>query len=164
MTKETTDAADLESSAALVLEKIGLTTEEAVKLFYRQIVIHNGLPFGLRASSERPARGDRDDRPPRKFDRDSRPPRRDGPPSRGGPRKSFGDRDERPRRFDRDDGERRPRGDKPDFKKKRDFDRDDDGPRSFKQKKSTGSQYHGWRKDDSKPSRGAPKKRFNKGK
>lgn len=182
MTNETSDPADLESSAASVLEKIGLTTEAAINLFYRQIVIHQGLPFSLRTTAEKPARdrADGDSRPPRKFDRDSRPPRRDGPPPRG---RSFGDRDASrddrpprrdgpPRRSFGDRDDRGPRGDKPDFKKRRDFgddrpprrDREDDGERhrNPRPKTSSNSPYHGWRKDDSKGA--GPKKRFTKGK
>ena len=39
---------DLKADAESVLEKIGLTSSEAVRLFYRQIELNQGIPFDVK--------------------------------------------------------------------------------------------------------------------
>ena len=39
---------DLKDQAEKVLCRVGLTTTEAITLFYRQVVLHRGLPFAVR--------------------------------------------------------------------------------------------------------------------
>jgi len=39
---------DLKHSVEAVLSKVGLSTTEAVSLFFHQIVLHDGLPFAVR--------------------------------------------------------------------------------------------------------------------
>ena len=39
---------DLKEQAEGILERVGLTTTEAITLFYRQVVLHRGLPFAVR--------------------------------------------------------------------------------------------------------------------
>ncbi len=38
----------LKSKAENILQKVGLTSAEAVRLFYKQICLHNGLPFEIK--------------------------------------------------------------------------------------------------------------------
>lgn len=38
----------LKAKAETILEKVGLTSAEAVRLFYKQICLHNGLPFDIK--------------------------------------------------------------------------------------------------------------------
>lgn len=38
----------LKSDVGKVFDKLGLTTTEAITLFYRQIKLHNGLPFSVK--------------------------------------------------------------------------------------------------------------------
>jgi len=40
--------ADLKADAESILEKIGLSSSEAVRLFYRQIELNQGIPFDVR--------------------------------------------------------------------------------------------------------------------
>lgn len=40
----------LKAQAENILHKVGLTSAEAVRLFYTQICIHEGLPFDVKAS------------------------------------------------------------------------------------------------------------------
>ena len=42
---------ELKESAEKVLEKIGLTSSEAINIFYRQIIIQSSIPFNI--SSEK---------------------------------------------------------------------------------------------------------------
>ena len=37
----------LKSQAESILEQMGITPSEAINMFYRQIVLHQGLPFDL---------------------------------------------------------------------------------------------------------------------
>ncbi|UXH78678.1 type II toxin-antitoxin system RelB/DinJ family antitoxin [Roseateles amylovorans] len=39
---------DLKESAAEVLAQCGLTLSDAIRLFLRQVVLHNGLPFEVK--------------------------------------------------------------------------------------------------------------------
>ncbi|MDR3423463.1 MAG: type II toxin-antitoxin system RelB/DinJ family antitoxin [Alphaproteobacteria bacterium] len=39
---------DLKHSVQAVLRRVGLSTTDAVSLFFRQIVLNNGLPFEVR--------------------------------------------------------------------------------------------------------------------
>ncbi len=39
---------DLKDSAAEVLAQCGLTLSDAIRLFLRQVVLHNGLPFEVK--------------------------------------------------------------------------------------------------------------------
>lgn len=38
----------LKEEAEGILGQVGLTTTEAITLFYRQVVLHHGLPFAVR--------------------------------------------------------------------------------------------------------------------
>ena len=38
----------LKKNAETVLRRVGLTPTEAVRLFYRQVTLHGGLPFAVR--------------------------------------------------------------------------------------------------------------------
>ena len=38
----------LKSDVTKVFEKLGLSTTEAITLFYKQIKLHNGLPFSVK--------------------------------------------------------------------------------------------------------------------
>ncbi len=40
--------ADLKAGAEIVLKKIGLSSSEAVRMFYRHIELHQGIPFDVR--------------------------------------------------------------------------------------------------------------------
>jgi len=42
----------LKSQAETILHKVGLTSAEAVRLFYTQICLHKGLPFEIRVPNE----------------------------------------------------------------------------------------------------------------
>jgi len=44
--------AELKHSAEKALERIGLSASEAIRLFYRQIEMHQGIPFELRVPNE----------------------------------------------------------------------------------------------------------------
>ena len=52
MTKtETTQASvdlDLKHEAEEIFAELGLSATEAITLFYRQVILHQGLPFGMR--------------------------------------------------------------------------------------------------------------------
>ena len=39
---------DLKREAEEVFAELGLSATEAITLFYRQVVLHQGLPFGMR--------------------------------------------------------------------------------------------------------------------
>lgn len=38
----------LKTQAEAILHKVGLTSAEAVRLFYKQVCLHNGLPFDVK--------------------------------------------------------------------------------------------------------------------
>ena len=38
----------LKTQAEAILHKVGLTSAEAVRLFYKQVCLHNGLPFEVK--------------------------------------------------------------------------------------------------------------------
>jgi DNA-damage-inducible protein J len=40
--------AKLKADAEAVLEKVGLTASEAIRLFYRQVALRKGLPFDVK--------------------------------------------------------------------------------------------------------------------
>ncbi len=40
------------TSAERVLKKLGLSPTEAIRLFYRQITLHQGLPFAVKIPNE----------------------------------------------------------------------------------------------------------------
>jgi DNA-damage-inducible protein J len=42
----------LKKQAERVLGRVGLTTTEAITLFYRQVVLHRGLPFAVRVPNQ----------------------------------------------------------------------------------------------------------------
>ncbi len=42
----------LKKQAERVLGRVGLTTTEAITLFYRQVVLHRGLPFEVRIPNQ----------------------------------------------------------------------------------------------------------------
>ncbi len=56
---------NLKADAESILEKIGLTSSEAVRLFYRQIELNQGIPFDVKIpnklTAETLARSDRDE-------------------------------------------------------------------------------------------------------
>ena len=47
---------DIKQQAESILSKIGLPRSVAIDLYYRQIIMHNGIPFPLTISSEVPVR------------------------------------------------------------------------------------------------------------
>ena len=57
MVRETVMSIGIDSAlwkeAAAILETLGLTPEQAVSLFFRQVVMRGGLPFDLRILGER---------------------------------------------------------------------------------------------------------------
>ena len=40
--------ADLKAGAENILDSIGLSASEAIRLFYRQIELHHGIPFDVK--------------------------------------------------------------------------------------------------------------------
>ncbi len=40
--------ADLKAGAEHILESIGISSSEAIRLFYKQIELHKGIPFDVR--------------------------------------------------------------------------------------------------------------------
>ncbi len=42
---------DLKEEAEIIIHKVGLTTAEAIRLFYSQICLHHGLPFEVKIPS-----------------------------------------------------------------------------------------------------------------
>lgn len=42
----------LKSRAEVIFHKVGLTAAEAVRLFYKQVCLHNGLPFEVKIPNE----------------------------------------------------------------------------------------------------------------
>lgn len=45
---------ELKSEAEGVLAQLGITPSSAIQMLYKQIIIHNGLPFDLRLPSQKP--------------------------------------------------------------------------------------------------------------
>ena len=43
---------DLKQDAEMVFSQLGLSATQAIRLFYRQTALHNGLPFELRIPNE----------------------------------------------------------------------------------------------------------------
>lgn len=43
---------DLKDDVEGILEELGLTTSQAIVLFYRQVQLHRGLPFDVRLPKE----------------------------------------------------------------------------------------------------------------
>ena len=44
--------ADLKASAEHILDSIGISSSEAIRLFYKQIELHRGIPFDVRIPNE----------------------------------------------------------------------------------------------------------------
>lgn len=44
-------SSDLKANAARVLASCGLEHSDAIRLFYQQVIAHNGLPFAVKAAS-----------------------------------------------------------------------------------------------------------------
>lgn len=44
---------ELKSEAEEVFQRLGLTSSQAIMLFYRQVVLQKGLPFAVRLPNER---------------------------------------------------------------------------------------------------------------
>lgn len=42
----------LKTQAEAILHKVGLTSAEAIRLFYTQVCLHNGLPFDVKIPNE----------------------------------------------------------------------------------------------------------------
>ena len=40
--------ADLKAGAEQILESVGISASEAIRLFYRQIELHHGIPFDVK--------------------------------------------------------------------------------------------------------------------
>lgn len=51
---------DLKHSAEAIFSKLGLTATDAVTLFYKQVVLHRGLPFDVRIPNAKTAKAIRD--------------------------------------------------------------------------------------------------------
>lgn len=43
---------ELKNSAESILEQIGLTASDAVRILYKQVCLHHGLPFELKLPSD----------------------------------------------------------------------------------------------------------------
>ncbi len=58
----------LKSKAEGILDKVGLTSAEAVRLFYKQICLNNGLPFSVKIPNKKTIKAmkDADNRKTRK--------------------------------------------------------------------------------------------------
>ncbi len=58
MAKETTVRARIDESlkqeAEEILRQLGLTTSQAINLYFSQIVLHRGMPFEVRLTEETP--------------------------------------------------------------------------------------------------------------
>ncbi len=50
----------LKSQAETILHKVGLTSAEAVRLFYMQVCLHKGLPFEVKIPNEETIKAMRD--------------------------------------------------------------------------------------------------------
>ncbi len=47
--------ADLKAGAEHILESIGISASEAIRLFYRQIELHRGIPFDVKLPNKQTA-------------------------------------------------------------------------------------------------------------
>ena len=47
--------ADLKAGAEHILESIGISASEAIRLFYRQIELHHGIPFDVKIPNKQTA-------------------------------------------------------------------------------------------------------------
>ena len=47
---------DIKANAEAILSKMGIPRSVAIDMFYRQIILHNGIPFPLTIPREVPAR------------------------------------------------------------------------------------------------------------
>jgi DNA-damage-inducible protein J len=56
----------LKASAGRVLSKVGVSTSDAITMFLRQVVLHDGLPFEVRAPNAETTRALREMRNPTK--------------------------------------------------------------------------------------------------
>lgn len=58
----------LKNQAEAILNKVGLSSAEAVRLFYKQVCLHNGLPFEVKIPNKKTkkAMNDADTRKTRK--------------------------------------------------------------------------------------------------
>ena len=56
----------LKASAGRVLKKVGVSTSDAITLFFRQVVIHRGLPFDVRVPNAETVRALREMNDPAK--------------------------------------------------------------------------------------------------
>jgi len=43
---------NIKVEAEVILKKLGLTRATAIDLFYRQIIMHNGIPFSLELKND----------------------------------------------------------------------------------------------------------------
>jgi DNA-damage-inducible protein J len=50
----------LKTRAESILHKVGLTSAEAVRLFYMQVCLHNGLPFEVKIPNKETTKAMRD--------------------------------------------------------------------------------------------------------
>lgn len=53
-------APELKTKAELILNKVGLTSAEAIRLFYKQICLNKGLPFEVKIPNEKTIKAMRD--------------------------------------------------------------------------------------------------------
>jgi len=44
--------ADLKAGAENILESIGISSSEAIRLFYKQIELHKGIPFDVKIPNQ----------------------------------------------------------------------------------------------------------------
>jgi len=51
---------ELKSEAESILHKVGLTSAEAVRLFYMQVCLHKGLPFEIKIPNKKTLKAMRD--------------------------------------------------------------------------------------------------------
>jgi DNA-damage-inducible protein J len=47
--------ADLKAGAEQILESVGISASEAIRLFYRQIKLHRGIPFDVKLPNKQTA-------------------------------------------------------------------------------------------------------------
>lgn len=47
--------ADLKANAARVLAACGLELSDAIRLYLQQVVVHQGIPFGIRSAGHEPS-------------------------------------------------------------------------------------------------------------
>jgi DNA-damage-inducible protein J len=51
---------ELKDKAETIFHKVGLSSAEAMRLFYKQVCLHNGLPFDVRIPSKETIKAMRD--------------------------------------------------------------------------------------------------------